>query len=120
MSSRIALRVYYNLLKIDIFLLEAKSKYFKNMITANKLSIPIKKFAADTKNTVSKYAMATVEVFFPDLSLLVSSLPLSISANFLATRKEILWKTQRPHSSISSRPPLWPRFIEANSRKIIF
>jgi hypothetical protein len=106
MSSRIALNVYYDLLKIDIFLLEAESEYFKNMITANKAAIPIKNFAADTKDTASKYAMAPVDVFFPDSSLLVSSHLSSISANVLATGKEILWKAQRPHSSISSRPPL--------------
>ncbi|MCK7506774.1 MAG: hypothetical protein MZV70_23705 [Desulfobacterales bacterium] len=96
MSSRIALSVYYDLLKIDIFLLEAESEYFKNMIIANKAAIPVKNFAADTKHTVSKYAVATVDVFFPDVSLLlVSSLLLSISANVLATGKEILWKAQR-------------------------
>jgi hypothetical protein len=96
MSSRIALSVYYDLLKIDIFLLEAESEYFKNMIIANKVAIPVKNFAADTKHTVSEYAVAKVDVFFPDVSLLVSSLLLSISANVLATGKEILWKAQRP------------------------
>lgn len=97
MSSRIALSVYYDLLKIDIFLLEAESEYFKNMIIAKKAAILVKNFVADTKHTVSKYTVATVDVFFPDVSLLVSSLLLSISANVLATGKEILWKAQRPY-----------------------
>ncbi len=69
MSSRIALSVYYDLLKMDIFLLKAESEYFKNMIIANKAVTTTKNFAAGAKDTVSKYATATVDVFLPDVSL---------------------------------------------------
>ena len=69
MSSRIALSVYYDLLKIDIFLLEAESEYSKNMIIANKVVTTTKNFAAGAKDTVSEYAVVTVDVFFPDVSL---------------------------------------------------
>lgn len=67
------------------------------MIIANKVAIPAKNFAADIKDTVSKYTMAPVEVFFPDVSLLVSSLLLVHQRKCLATGKEILWKAQRPY-----------------------
>lgn len=101
MSSRIALSVYYDLLKMDIFLLKAESEYLKNMIIANKAVIPVKNFDDDAKQTVSEYTVVTVDVFFPDVSLLASILQLSISANILATGKEILWKAQK-HSILKA------------------
>jgi len=63
--------------------LETESEYFENMIIANKAAIPIK------DSPPIQHTATTVNAFFPDVSVWVSSLLPSISINMLTFGKEV-------------------------------